>query len=55
MSKVKRKKVTNKFGETTPVEIRRLVVAGLCVHQLRLSDISMRDKVRLSCMLYVCF
>ena len=41
------KEVVAKFGKQVPVEIRRLVVAALCVHQLRLSDISMRDKVRL--------
>ena len=44
------KQVTIKLGKHVPVEIRRLVVAALCVHQLRLSDISMRDKVRLICM-----
>ena len=38
-------KVSEKFPSTTPIHIRRLVVAALCVHQLRLTDISMRDKV----------
>ena len=37
--------VVKQFHKKTPIEIRRLVVAALCVHQLRLTDISMRDKV----------
>ena len=38
-------KVKAMFSKDTPIDILRLVVAGLVVHQLRLTDISMRDKV----------